>query len=52
MALLAGEDGLRDIRQIVDVAAARLKPGGTLFMEIGHTQGDSAGGAGEELSHR
>ena len=40
MALLAGEDGLRDIRQIVDVAAARLKPGGTLFMEIGHTQGD------------
>jgi release factor glutamine methyltransferase len=41
MALLAGEDGLRDIRQIVDAAAARLKPGGTLFMEIGHTQGDS-----------
>jgi len=40
MALLAGEDGLRDIRQIVEVAAARLKPGGTLFMEIGHTQGD------------
>jgi release factor glutamine methyltransferase len=40
VALLAGEDGLRDIRQIVDVAAARLKPGGTLFMEIGHTQGD------------
>jgi release factor glutamine methyltransferase len=41
MALLAGEDGLRDIRQIVDVAAERLKPGGTLFMEIGHTQGDA-----------
>jgi release factor glutamine methyltransferase len=40
LALLAGEDGLRDIRQIVDVAAARLKPGGTLFLEIGHTQGD------------
>ena len=40
-ALLAGEDGLRDIRQIVDVAAERLKPGGTLFMEIGHTQGDA-----------
>jgi release factor glutamine methyltransferase len=38
-ALTAGEDGLRDIRQIVDVAAERLKPGGTLFMEIGHTQG-------------
>jgi release factor glutamine methyltransferase len=40
-ALLAGEDGLRDIRQIVDVAAARLKPGGTLFMEIGHRQGEA-----------
>ena len=40
-ALLAGEDGLRDIRQIVDVAAQRLKPGGTLFMEIGHTQADA-----------
>lgn len=37
-ALMAGEDGLRDIRQIVDVAAERLKPGGTLFVEIGHTQ--------------
>lgn len=37
-ALLAGDDGLRNIRQIVDVAADRLKPGGTLFMEIGHTQ--------------
>lgn len=44
MALLAGEDGLRDIRQIVDVAAERLKPGGTLFMEIGHTQGDALAG--------
>ena len=40
-ALLAGDDGLRDIRQIVDVAAQRLKPGGTLFMEIGHTHGDA-----------
>lgn len=40
-ALLAGDDGLRDIRQIVDVAAERLKPGGTLFMEIGHTQGEA-----------
>ena len=35
-ALMAGEDGLRDIVQILDVAASRLKPGGTLFMEIGH----------------
>jgi release factor glutamine methyltransferase len=37
-ALRAGDDGLRDIRQIVDLSAARLKPGGTLFMEIGHQQ--------------
>jgi len=36
MALKAGEDGMRDIVQILDVSAARLKPGGTLFMEIGH----------------
>lgn len=42
-ALMAGEDGLRDIRQIVDVASERLKPAGTLFMEIGHTQGDALG---------
>ena len=35
-ALKAGEDGLRDIVQILDVSASRLKPGGTLFMEIGH----------------
>jgi release factor glutamine methyltransferase len=40
-ALMAGDDGLRDIRQIIDVAAERLKPGGTLFMEIGHTHGDA-----------
>ena len=37
-ALKAGEDGLRDIRQIVHLSAERLKPGGTLFMEIGHQQ--------------
>ncbi len=41
IALQAGEDGLRDIRQIVDVSAARLKPGGTLFMEIGHAQAEA-----------
>jgi release factor glutamine methyltransferase len=35
-ALMAGEDGLRDIVQILDVSGSRLKPGGTLFMEIGH----------------
>ncbi len=42
-ALVAGADGLRDIRQIVDVASERLKPGGSLFMEIGHDQGDAVG---------
>jgi release factor glutamine methyltransferase len=41
IALQAGEDGLRDIRQIVDVSAERLKPGGTLFIEIGHQQADA-----------
>jgi release factor glutamine methyltransferase len=41
IALKAGDDGLRDIRQIVDVAAERLKPGGTLFMEIGHQHGEA-----------
>ena len=35
-ALVAGEDGLRDIVQILDLSVSRLKPGGTLFMEIGH----------------
>lgn len=37
-ALTAGDDGLRDIRQVVHVSAERLKPGGTLFMEIGYGQ--------------
>ena len=41
IALQAGDDGLRDIRQIVDLAAERLKPGGTLFMEIGHQHGEA-----------
>ena len=40
-ALRAGEDGLRDIRQIIEVSAQRLKPGGTLFMEIGHQHADA-----------
>ena len=44
-ALQAGEAGLRDIMQILDVSASRLKPGGTLFMEIGHRHA----GAIEEL---
>ena len=39
-ALVAGPDGMRDIRHIVEISSERLKPGGTLFMEIGHTQAE------------
>jgi release factor glutamine methyltransferase len=38
-ALLAGEDGLDDIRLIVADAPTWLAPGGTLLVEIGETQG-------------
>ena len=41
LALVAGEDGFRDIRQIVDLSTACLAPGGTLFLEIGHEQADA-----------
>jgi release factor glutamine methyltransferase len=41
IALQAGEDGLRDIRQIVDVSAERLKPGGTLFMVFCHQHAEA-----------
>ena len=41
MALVSGEDGFRDIRQIVDLSTAYLTPGGTLLMEIGHDQADA-----------
>ena len=40
-ALLAGEDGLRDIRQIIDIASTQLAPGGTAFIEIGHQHADA-----------
>ena len=40
-ALAAGEDGLRDIRQIIDIASTQLVPGGTAFIEIGHQQADA-----------
>jgi release factor glutamine methyltransferase len=40
-ALVAGEDGLRDIRQIIDVAANQLAPGGIAFIEIGHLHSDA-----------
>lgn len=40
-ALAAGEDGLRDIRQVVDIASTQLVPGGTAFIEIGHQHADA-----------
>lgn len=40
-ALVAGDDGLRDIRQIVDLAPDRLAPGGTMFIEMGHLHSDA-----------
>ncbi|HYE85868.1 MAG TPA: peptide chain release factor N(5)-glutamine methyltransferase [Vicinamibacterales bacterium] len=40
-ALVAGEDGLRDIRQIIDIASNRLLPGGTALIEIGHQHADA-----------
>lgn len=39
LALFGGDDGLRDIREIVAGAAEWLRPGGWLVMEIGHEQG-------------
>jgi len=49
-ALLAGPDGLADIRRIVAEAPAWLRPGGALVVEIGESQGpavsDLAGRAG------
>ncbi len=41
LALVAGEDGFRDIRQIVDLSTVCLAPGGTLLLEIGHDQADA-----------
>jgi release factor glutamine methyltransferase len=41
LALVAGEDGFRDIRQIVDLGTALLAPGGTMLIEIGYDQADA-----------
>ncbi|HEX6163030.1 MAG TPA: peptide chain release factor N(5)-glutamine methyltransferase, partial [Vicinamibacterales bacterium] len=41
MALVAGEDGFRDIKQVVDLSTHYLAPGGTLLMEIGFEQADA-----------
>lgn len=40
-ALRSGEDGLRDIRQLVDLAPMRLAPGGTMIVEMGYQQADA-----------
>jgi len=40
-ALTSGEDGLRDIRQILDVAGTQLVPGGIALIEIGHQHADA-----------
>jgi release factor glutamine methyltransferase len=40
-ALAAGEDGLRDIRQVVHIASTQLTPGGTAFIEIGHLHAEA-----------
>ena len=41
LALAAGPDGLRDIRDTLTLAAAALAPSGVLLMEIGYTQAPS-----------
>ena len=48
-ALTAGADGLSDIRQIVQVAPDRLKPGGWLLLEHGY---DQASAVCALLAHR
>ncbi|HEY2257001.1 MAG TPA: peptide chain release factor N(5)-glutamine methyltransferase [Variovorax sp.] len=40
-ALVAGSDGLDDIRRIVEAAPEHLKPGGWLLLEHGHDQGEA-----------
>ena len=40
-ALVAGRDGLSDLRQLASGAAAHLKPEGVLLLEHGYDQGDS-----------
>lgn len=40
-ALVAGPDGLDDLRHLVAGAAAHLKPGAWLLLEHGHDQGDA-----------
>ncbi len=54
-ALFGGKDGLDVVRRLIPGAAERLRPGGTLAIEIGITQRDSAldllrGGSWEEAT--
>jgi release factor glutamine methyltransferase len=41
LALVAGDDGFRDIRQIVDIASRQLAPGGVALIEIGYQHADA-----------
>jgi release factor glutamine methyltransferase len=41
-ALLGGADGLDPVRALLSMATDRLRPGGALFLEIGHAQGAAA----------
>lgn len=40
-ALFSGDDGLADIRHIVEHAVQWLRPGGVLLLEFGHRQGEA-----------
>jgi release factor glutamine methyltransferase len=40
-ALVAGEDGFRDIRQIIDLGTKYLTPGGTMLIELGYQHADA-----------
>ena len=40
-ALIAGTDGLDDIRQVLQCAATMLAPGGRLLLEMGHQQAEA-----------
>ena len=41
IALVAGDDGFRDVRQIVDIASRQLAPGGTALIEMGYQHADT-----------
>lgn len=51
-ALLAGVDGLDDLRRIVADAPTWLAPGGTLVVEIGESQGDAVTGLARAAGFR